>query len=445
MDYKINKKTAGDSDLMILGAGLTGLSAGYHSDGTVYEKEDMAGGLCRAERLEGYIFDRGSHIFHGRDPYVLNLLENALKVGFNKKLRSSWIYSHGVYTKYPFQVNTYGLPKNIVTDCVNGFVEAYSKPRKKRFDNYKDWIYSTFGKGIAEYFYIPYSEKFWTIPVEEMTTDWLDVRVPMPRPEDVIEGAASYKTREFGPNAEFRYPEKGGMVAIADGFLTKDFNLNLKKEAVSIDSDNKIVEFLDGKKVNYKTMISTIPLPDFIQMLNNAPAEIKRLSEGLRCNSVFCVYLGVNREKIDDRHWLYFPEDDFPFFRVSFPMNLSPSSAPKKRSSIVAEISYSSAKPIDRSAIIDKTIKALVKAGILSETDKIEKIGSYDIKYGYPIYDHSRRENVSIIERYLKEMSILPAGRYGRWEYLWMHDAILNGKRAAEEADQMGHPGIKYA
>lgn len=427
-----------ESKLIILGGGLAGLSAAYHSGGVIYEKDDAVGGLCRSEQVDGYTFDRGSHIFHGKDPYVLHLLEAVLGVAFKIQSRSCWIYSHGVYTKYPFQVNTYGLPKNVVQDCVRGFIEACNRPRKKDFDNYRDWIYASFGKGIAEHFYIPHSEKFWTVPVKEMTTDWLDVRVPIPKLEDVIRGATSYRTREFGPNAEFRYPEKGGMGGLPQGFLTKGLEINLEKEAISIDADNKTIEFSDGEKINYETLVSTLPIPELIRLVRGqVPLEIQKKAGALRCNSIFCVYLGIERKNLSNKHWLYFPENTFPFFRVSFPMNLSSHSVPQKRSSILSEVPYSLYRPINKSKIIDVTIEALIKAGIIQKNDRIEKLGTYDIKYGYPIYDHPRKENVSLIEKYFKEKRILLAGRYGRWEYQWMHDAILDGKRIAEEVRKL--------
>ena len=37
------------------------------------------------------------------------------------------------------------------------------------------------------------------------------------------------------------------------------------------------------------------------------------------------------------------------------------------------------------------------------------------------------------IEAFLKRFDVYLAGRYGRWEYQWMDDAILDGKRVAEE------------
>lgn len=423
--------------LVILGAGLAGLSAAYHSGGTVYEKDDEIGGLCRSEHLDGYTFDRGSHVFHGRDPYVLHLLETVLDVRLKIQSRSCWIYSHGVYTKYPFQVNTYGLPKDIVRDCVRGFIETCNRPKREHFDNYRDWIYSTFGKGIAEHFYIPHSEKFWTIPVEEMTTDWLDVRVPIPKLEDVIRGAISHQTKEFGPNAEFRYPEKGGIGGLSQGFLTKDLNIYLNKEAVSIETNSKTVKFSDGERINYDTLISTIPIPELARLIGDVPADIEKSVKALRCNSMFCVYLGIERENISDKHWLYFPEREFPFFRISFPMNLSPNAVPKKRSSVLAEIPYSMYRPIDKDNIVDIAIKALTKAKVILKTDRIEKVATFDIKYGYPIYDRSRKNYVCTTERFLKEKSILIAGRYGKWEYQWMHDVILDGKIVAEEAKKL--------
>jgi len=424
--------------MIILGAGLAGLSAAYHSDGLVYEKEDTAGGTCRSVNRNGYTFDFGIHVLHTKNDYVLNLFIKKLGVSLYSKNRQAWIYSRGVFTKYPFQVNTYGLPDDIKRECVEGFKLAYAKRKKITggFDNYEDWVYCNFGKGIAEHFYLPYSEKFWTIPAKRMGIDWLDVRVPIPKLRDVVEGSRRIIKKEFGPNALFRYPKKGGIESLPVSFLGGLKNrIHFGKKAVRVDILKKSIEFSDGTKTLYDKLVSTIPAPDFInavkegQLSSGAAMAVK----ALKCNSILCVNIGVRRLQANKFHWIYYPEDKYCFFRISFPKNFSGLMAPKNCFSVSAEIAYSSERSIKKNNITDRVIKDLIGVKILKAQDRIEFIDVQDIKYGYPIYTHDRAKNMKVINSFLKEHGIYTAGRYGRWEYQWMDDAVLDGKRAIEE------------
>ena len=101
---------------LILGGGLAGLSACYHSDGVVYEQSDDIGGHARSHSSKGFIFDEGIHVLHTSNKYVLELMEK-ISADLEIAERSAWIQSNGALTRYPFQANTYGLPVNIVKDC----------------------------------------------------------------------------------------------------------------------------------------------------------------------------------------------------------------------------------------------------------------------------------------------------------------------------------------
>lgn len=418
-------------DTAILGAGLAGLSAAYHSQGVLYEKEKEIGGTCRSLKIDGFVFDLGIHVLHTKNKYVLGLFAKK-KFGLKKKARSAWIYSYGVLTKYPFQANTYGLPKYVKEECIAGFIDALNKTKQKRA-NYEDWIYATFGKGIADNFYLPYSEKFWTLRAKDLTTEWLDVRVPQPRLDQVIKGATSLQKEEFGPNLVFRYPEHGGIQRIAEGLVKKNTKVMLGKEACKIEPDKKIIHFNDSSAIRYKNLISTIPLPELINILDSVPQPVKQAACDLRHNSVLCVNLAVKRENISPYHWIYFPEKKYAAFRISFPRSFSQFTTPKKWSSIQAEVSYSKKRPIQHKDIVEKTVKDLIKAGILNPKDKIKLVGMKDIKYAYVIYDHSRVNNLKAINKFLKEHYIYNSGRFGQWEYLWMDEAIIAGRNAAAQ------------
>ena len=421
---------------LILGGGLAGLSACFHGNGTVYEKDNTFGGHARSHYEDNFIFDEGIHVLHTSNKYILSLLEE-IGVDLQVKSRDAWIHSNGVMTRYPFQANTYGLPKDIIKDCLLGFIENTHK--KEDIDHYGDWVRYMFGDGIANHFMLPYSQKFWGVDADQLTTDWVNVRHPRPSTEEVISGAIGDQKKEFGINATFRYPRNGGFGYIGQALAEQcEGRINLDMKATKIDVERKIVTFNETEEVSYDKILSTIPLPELVNIISNTPEEVLEASRKLKTNSIYVVNLGINRENITDKSWIYFLEQDFCFVRVSFPFNFThepDSVVPKGHSSISVEISYGNENPLpgDREQIIEKVKQDLTKVDILRDDDEIIYLDTYDIKYGYVIFDKNRKPSVKRIHNYLESHDIVPCGRYGLWAYLWSDEAIMSGKKAAEK------------
>ena len=197
-------------NIVILGAGLAGLSAAYHleenkvGDWIVLEKCERVGGLCKTESIDGFTFDYAIHILYTKDPYAEKLIGTLLEDNIIVQERLSWVYTYGVYTLYPWQANFYGLPSNVVKECLLGVIKAtYEKDRIPPPQNFEEWCYYTFGEGIAEHFMIPYNRKLWAIDLKNMTDRWIKDRVLTPSLEEAIEGALTSGKRSFGPNAVF--------------------------------------------------------------------------------------------------------------------------------------------------------------------------------------------------------------------------------------------------
>jgi len=152
---------------IIIGAGLAGLSCAYHlkDDYVIFEREDHAGGLCASVNLDGFVFDKSIHILYSSDEYAASLIKDVLlKDNFRSQPRESYIFSKGVYTEYPFQAHTYGLPPEVIEECLLGLIEVTGKtgngPKPR---NFADWVYATCGGGIAKHFMLPYNKKQWAI------------------------------------------------------------------------------------------------------------------------------------------------------------------------------------------------------------------------------------------------------------------------------------------
>lgn len=426
--------------VVILGAGLSGLSAAYHlrENYEIFEKEEKVGGLCRSIKVDGFLFDYGPHILFPKDKYVSQFIKKLLGENLHIQSREAWIYHDfcDVYTRFPFQSHLYSLPIPVVKDCILGFFNTLKKKDKKPM-NYEEWIIWNFGEGIADYLMIPYAKKIWTIPPRKMNFEWVWNRVPRLSMEELLEGALHDNPKLFGFNTEFWYPLHGAIEGLPLSFLSKVKNVNLKKEVTKVYLSKKCVEFRDNKKVFYEKLISSLPLPEIIECIDNVPDEVRKASEDLKNNSVYCVNLGIERERISPYHYIYFYEPDFLFHRISFPMNLSPYTTPKGHSSVTTETSYSKHKKISKANIKERVIEDLIKAKILFPDDKVVVSDVVDIKCAYVIYNLDHRKNVKKIHNFLRKHHIFPCGRFGEWEYFNMDHSIASGKRTAEEINRL--------
>jgi UDP-galactopyranose mutase len=309
---------------------------------------------------------------------------------------------------------------------------AGSQPR-----NFEEFIYQVWGAGVAKHFAVPYNRKLWAVPLHEMETSWLGGRVPMPDLREMIQGALMPVPKPMGPNARFGYPLRGGFQALMDGFLPYVSNrLQTGAEVMEISPSRHTLRLSTGQAVAYEKLISTMPLPLLIRRMGTeAPAAIQQAARRLRHVSVRCVHLGINREKITDKHWIYYPEDTV-FHRIFVQGNASPHCNPPGGFGLTCEITYSPHKPLpcEGRALIDRCIDDCRKVGMINETDRVAVGIQADLPHAYVVYDHQRAEIVAEIRQWLAAQDIILAGRYSEWEYYNSDHAFIAGKRAAEAA-----------
>ena len=427
--------------LVIIGAGVAGLSAAYHleqqgfSNYQIFEKDSAVGGLCKSFLVDDFTFDYASHILYTEDSYAEELIKKTLlKDRFNSQIRKAFVYYRNVYTEYPFQGHLYGQDPDIVKECLLGLIKTRYEVAQKP-TNFKEWINHTFGSGIAKHFMLPYNRKLWAINLQKMSYDWISERVPIPELEETLGGALKPPQRSYGPNAFFWYPLKSGMGALANGFLPSVRNISLNSEVSKISLTTREVE-VNGNRIGYDKLISTIPLPKIISVISDdIPFQVKQAAGSLKYNIVYVVSLAVNRANISGYHWVYFPEKKYIFHRVSFPMNLSAFMAPEGKSSISAELSVSMQKPLkmSRDEIMETVIAGLLKSGILSKSDRILFRDIRCLDPAYVIYTPDRERNIELIHKFLNAKEIYPCGRFGSWGYLNMDQSILSGRKIADE------------
>ncbi|KLI99414.1 FAD-dependent oxidoreductase [Luteimonas sp. FCS-9] len=485
-------------DCLIVGAGPTGLSAALHygAGSLLVEANDRVGGWCRSIEDHGFVFDYAGHIMFSNDADVLALYEKLLGDNLHWQDREAWIYSKGVHTRYPFQSALYGLPTDVLKECLVGAIEArfgaidgsgeqatprscdaraarledccadgvvpadpagdvkdhagtavaLSKRRAPR--NFEAFIYEVWGAGVARHFAVPYNLKLWTVPLREMETSWLGGRVPLPDLEEMIDGALRPVARPVGPNARFGYPRHGGFQALMDGFLPHlEGELLTSTRMTALHPESRVAEFSDGRQRSYRALVSTLPLPELVRLIGDeAPEEIRAAAAALRHVSVRCVNLGIGRAGLTDKHWIYYPEDTV-FHRIFVQGNASPHNNPPGGFGLTCEITYSPTKPLpcDDAGLVARCIAECRQVGMLRDDDPVLTANVVDMPYAYVIYDHARAASVATIRQWLAARGIVLAGRYSEWEYYNSDHAFLAGKRAAQALRQARVAGVGSA
>jgi UDP-galactopyranose mutase len=182
-----------------------------------------------------------------------------------------------------------------------------------------------------------------------------------------------------------------------------------------------------------------MPLPKLIQAIGTeAPAEVRRAAADLRHVSVRCVNIGVGRERLTEKHWIYYPEDTV-FHRVFVQGNASPECNPPGGFGLTCEITYSEAKPLpcEGEALIRRCIEDCHAVGLFSPEDPVWAANEVDMPIAYVVYDHDRAHNVKLIREWLVAHDIILAGRYAEWEYYNSDHAFVAGRTAAEQVREL--------
>jgi UDP-galactopyranose mutase len=467
---------------IVVGAGPTGLSAAHHlgADSILLEQNNRVGGWCRSIEADGFTFDYAGHIMFSNEPYVHQLYQMLLGNNVHWQDREAWICSKNVYTRYPFQGALYGLPPQVIKECIVGAIEArYGALNARRKSNgsnghtngngvcktgvqdccadgileasaplteahaprnFEEFIYKVWGAGIARHFAIPYNRKLWAVPLEEMETSWLGGRVPLPDLEEMIEGALSPVAKPMGPNARFGYPLRGGFQALMDAWLPHlEGELRLNSRVIAVSPRRHSLTLSDGAVLEYDHLISTMPLPVLIrQMGDEAPADIREAAACLRHVSVRCVHIGVGRENITEKHWIYYPEDTV-FHRIFVQGNASPHCNPPGGFGFTCEITYSPHKPLpcEGDDLVRRCIEDARRVGFIRPGDPIWTTAQCDLPHAYVVYDHGRTAAVARIRQWLAGQGILLAGRYSEWEYYNSDHAFIAGKKAADQIKEL--------
>lgn len=427
-------------DIVILGGGMAGFGAVHRlrREGlrpALFEKNPYLGGAAASfSSPEGFVFDHGGHVSFSRNERIRDLF--AANVSHEYETIAARVNNHwrGHWIKHPAQCNLHGLPADLVTAVICDFVKARDRGDGETH-NYAEWLEATYGRTFAETFPGEYARKYHTTDPENLSTTWLGGRFYRPTLEEVLRGALSPETPDFHYVTDCRYPRYNGFVSYLRP-LFDSADVHALHELVRLDPARRILYFGSGAVRSYDRLISSIPLPELIPMIDGAPQEVIEASGRLACTTCVLVNLGIDRGDLSTAHWSYFYDRDLLPTRMNFPHMLSVNNAPSGHGSIQVEVYYSRKyKPLDRlpDECIEPVIADLQRCGLIHSDDRIVFSEARLIPYANIVFDHDRAAALAKVHSYLNDLGIVCCGRYGEWSYLWTDESFLSGENAAQK------------
>lgn len=439
---------------IILGGGLTGLSAGYvltkaGRKATVFEADSTVGGLSKTIVRGDFRFDLGGHRFVTKDRKIEDFVSNLMDKELLTVARKSKIYMRNKYFDYPLNplnaMSGLGLLTTLKIISDYGIEKIKSLIREPENISLEDWVISNFGRKMFNIYFKEYSEKVWGVGCNMISAEWVVQRIRGLSLAKAIKNAF-FKLNGTGiPTLadRFLYPRLG-IGRISDRLkeeIEKGNDVFTDTNVERINHSNFKIESIEVRDHNYsgiisgEEFISSIPITKLIEMLHpSAPHGIMDAVSKLKFRDLVIVAIMINKKRVTDQTWIYIPEQRIPFGRIHEPTNWSEKMAPEGKTLLVAEFfSFKGDKAWNESdkRLTDITVENLEALGFIKRHEVID-MAVVRVPKAYPLFEVGYKRHCNEIHDYLSRFKNLHvAGRGGMFRYYNMDHAIESGMDVA--------------
>ena len=444
---------------VVLGAGPAGLSAAWKLgnaglDVEVLEAQSHVGGLAHTIRRGGYLFDLGPHRFHTDNPAVLTEVER-LMGEMPELVRKTRVYFMGKYYDYPLSAGNLlsSLSPRLALVCFLDFLATWLRNRVSPApdDSFEAWVVNRFGRRLYDVYFGPYTAKVWGRDPGRLSASWAAQRVAVVDLWDLVLRLAKvrrgYNHFHHSPyKPDFWYPREGvGRIyermaeEVARDGGTVSLNTRVREVVCADDRVLSVVVERDGRRevLDGDFFVSTMPVSSLVKALRPRPPEdVLAAADSLKFRAMIFLFLTVEKESISDDHWIYFPERDVVFNRVSEMRNFTPDAAPARRTSLTVEITCDPDDEVwnmPERELYERSIAGLVDVGLVRAEQVVDHFFART-RNAYPTYDLNFEINLGKLAYHLAGLgNLVVCGRQGLFRYINQDHAIEMGFCAAEE------------
>jgi protoporphyrinogen oxidase len=382
--------------------------------------------------MDGFRGDYGGHVMFSKDKEALAFLVDILQGNVHEVRRENRVLYKNAFVKYPFENDLASIPVEDRYECLYHFL--YNDYNCPETSSLKEWIYITFGKGIAERYLMPYNQKIWKANPSELSVSWVE-RIPKPPKEDVIKSALGISTEGYIHQLFFKYPAKGGIEALILAMANKTkVKTGFKVTGIRNENDGWTVQSEIGETYKYDHIISTIPVFDLFNALEQVDPVILSLINQLRYNTLIVVMVCLSVPRRHNFSAMYVPDPDIVFHRVCYMDYFSRDNSPEGCSAVIAEITVQRGEEVSRLSdklLADIVINDLAKMGLI-DRKKIVDFCVRRQKYGYVVNYLGYESLLKEIHTYLDRIGLSFCGRFAEFRYLNMDGCVRSAFGVAQ-------------
>ncbi len=431
---------------LILGAGITGLAAGWQLaeagyDVVVVEKEDAAGGQARTIKHNGFMLDLGAHKIFTVMEHVQKILEDLAGDELLVRPKKGRIRYGERYL--PFPVGVKDMVSSMPFKKLMFLTLSLMKARisnifiRKNPTTYEEWFVVNYGRAIYEEFVKEATEKIWGV-ASNLSADLAKRRVTSPTLWELLKQyLLGVKINRVTSADTFYYPKHGCQIFVdrlRERIEARGGHVLLSTTAAKVTTRAERVTDVDlstGEKVSFgeqDVLITTIPKRSFAKILDRElPGEVDYALTLLRERNLLLVYIMLKQEHVMEENWIFYPEREFLFNRIFEQKNCSPYMVPEGHTVLCAEMTchadqrYSAAS---RKYIVDRMIDSLHQIGLIKKENVCDTYTIF-LEHAYPLWDVMYKERLETVLRHFDRYSNLySVGRQGGFVYGGIADCM---------------------
>ena len=411
----------------VIGAGVSGLACAQLLKDRfavrVFEKERLPGGLIACDQIKGSLFHKcGGHVFNTKNSRVADWFWSFFDRDktFIKTKRHSSVYFDGVgFVDYPIENHVYQLDGEVQKRFIVDMMNIINNPSARPPENFDEFLLGRFGRTLYEMYFLPYNSKVWRRSLKQIPLSWLEGKLPMPTPEEMLISNEKHLEEEEFVHSTFYYPVDGGSQYIADS-LSKGLDISYcsNVEKIAVGQGCVKVFCSGGAQEMFDCLIFTgnvKTLNDVLVGINVEDMEPSiKMFEYHGTTSVFC---SIDKNPYS---WIYQPSARHESHRIICTGNFSEKN--NGEGLMTGTIEFTDEIP-------EGEIRRQLSLMPLHPT----YIAHQYNEFTYPIQHATTRTAIQNIKDRLSRFGIYLVGRFAEWEYFNMDAAIASAMRICDK------------